>query len=38
MDAELEERSVDDVALTEDVIVSQWREVRGFCQRATPDA
>jgi len=27
VDAELEERSVDDVAVTEDVIVSQWREV-----------
>ena len=27
MDAELDERSVDDVGQTEDVIVSQWREV-----------
>ena len=27
LDAELDERSVDDVGQTEDVIVSQWREV-----------
>jgi len=27
VDAELDERSVDDVARTEDVIVSQWRDV-----------